>query len=237
MIERRDLSVVAKVIPIGLTLFPIGLLFGLLAAQVNWSAIDVLLMSIIGFTGSGQFAYLGFSSNGIDNSSIIVVFSLILGMNLRYIPMTLTASTPINVNFIGKVSLAHWLADESYALESKGDSVRDKGIIRIGILLFWCTSTVTGVLLESYLPQAVLNGLKDSTFPINAVLFSLGFINAKKFFTGFNHSRLWLALTIIFCCGISIFLFLLIGSVYFWPFSIVLVYIILSYYIGTEYDE
>jgi predicted branched-subunit amino acid permease len=37
---------------------PAGLLFCVLASKAHWTAIDVLLISAFGFTGSGQFALL-----------------------------------------------------------------------------------------------------------------------------------------------------------------------------------
>lgn len=106
-----------RIIPVGITLFPIGVFFGLLAAQANWSVIEVFLMSIIGFTGSGQFAFLGFANQGLQDISLFTVFLVILSMNLRYIPMSLSATQPLKTSILNKFFLAHWLADESYASE------------------------------------------------------------------------------------------------------------------------
>ncbi len=117
-------SIYKRIIPVGLTLFPIGLLFGIMAAQINWDYIDVFFMSLLGFTGSGQFLYLGYSYQGIESYEYLTVFIIILSMNLRYIPMTLSASSSIKCNVIKKGLLSHWLADESFAVERSNDSIK-----------------------------------------------------------------------------------------------------------------
>ena len=107
----------SRIMPVVLALSPIGLLFGILAGQADWSFLDVFFMSLIGFTGSGQFTYLGFAHPDNDTIEYFTVFLIILGINLRYIPMSLSASSSISGSIFIKTVLSHWLADESYAVE------------------------------------------------------------------------------------------------------------------------
>ena len=119
----------ARILPVVLALSPVGFLFGVLAGQAGWSSPDVFFMSLIGFTGSGQFAYLGFAHPDNEHIQYFTVFLIILCINLRYIPMSLSASTSIAGGALTKAFLSHWLADESYAVERKEDGTGEKAVI------------------------------------------------------------------------------------------------------------
>jgi len=230
---RALTSVLWRIVPVGLALTPIGILFGVLAAQVNWSPLEVFLMSLIGFTGSGQFAYLGFASKGIDLSSLGVAFLVILSMNLRYVPMSLSATAPLKVNLAGKVSLAHWLADESYATETPCDGLPSRFLIRGTILAFWCTSTAAGVVLAAFLPSSIKSALSGVTYPISAILFALGLLNIYAFIRDRRGAKIQLdtrqpeRLAIVIGFATVFALQQLLGPVYFWIPGIVVVYALL----------
>lgn len=226
-------SALARIVPVGLALTPIGILFGVLAAQVNWSPLEVFLMSLIGFTGSGQFAYLGFASKGIDASSLSVAFLVILSMNLRYVPMSLSATAPLRVNLAGKLSLAHWLADESYATEKLADSVANRFVIRGTILAFWCVSTAAGVVLSAFLPPSAKSVLAGVTFPISAILFALGLLNIYAFLRECRAAQAGARkvrpeVVAVVAGFVAVFVLQrLLGSVYFWIPGIVVAYVFL----------
>jgi len=216
-----------RIVPVGFALFPIGMLFGVLAAQANWSATEVFLMSVIGFTGSGQFAFLGFASQGLKNLDLVVVFLIILSMNLRYIPMSLSASHPLRVSVVNKFLLSHWLADESYASEHSNDSLSSRAIIRLCILAFWAVSTSAGVLLAFWLPTAVCDALAGVTFPINAILVALSVTNVKQFVSHPYVNKVKCLACFVLCISIVLLLQALLGMVYFWLPSIGICYFIL----------
>jgi len=226
-------SALLRILPTGLALTPIGVLFGLLAAQLNWSPLQVFLMSLIGFTGSGQFAYLGFASRGIDISSLGLAFLVILSMNLRYVPMSLTATAPLKVNLLGKVSLAHWLADESYASETQSDRLASRFVIRGTIVAFWCLSTAVGVALAAFLPPVLKSSLAGVTYPVSAILLALGLLNIYDFVRirrterAGRHATLSVRLAVVTGFVVVFVLQYLLGPVYFWIPGIVLVFILL----------
>jgi predicted branched-subunit amino acid permease len=230
-------EVIKRILPVGIALFPIGILFGLLAAQVNWHPLEVCLMSLLGFTGSGQFAFLGFVSKGMENFSLFTVFLIILSINLRYIPMSLSATQPLQASPLSKLFLAHWLADESYASEKVNDTVLNRVIIRGVILISWVISTSLGVMLDSLLPDGVRDALSGVSFPVSAILAALSFIHINEYIVQNGNARAKRGLSMLLCLAVILLLKAVLGLVYFWIPSIIVSYIILISLRGKEYYE
>lgn len=216
-----------RVFPVGLALMPIGALFGILAAQASWNVLDVFLISFIGFTGSGQFTFLLFSNQGLENVGLFSVFLIIFSINLRYIPMSLSASQPLPTSDFNKFFLAHWLADESYATEETYDDVKTRFVIRISIVLFWSFSTVIGVLLAFILPQFVNNLLVGLTFPVSVILSVLSFSRIKSYIVHKFEQKKQRLVQVMFCLVAAMVFITILGSEYFWIPSIIVSYLLL----------
>lgn len=206
-------SALQRVVPVGVALFPVGLLFGVLADQVDWGATDILLMSVIGFTGSGQFALLKFVQEGVGYG---VAFLIILCMNLRYVPMALSASRPLRVSGIKKFLMSHFVSDESYAAELRGDNLVQRATIRLTIVLFWTSSTVAGVVAATYVPAEIKPYVIGLTFPISALLFLLSAMNIGAFTGTEDGARLTRVAVIVVSTLASLGLILILGPRYFW---------------------
>lgn len=213
-----------RAVPVGLALAPIGLLFGILAAQSKWTALDVFLLSAVGFSGSGQFAFLGFFNQGLANVGLFAAFLVILSINLRYIPMSLSASQPLRTSVLKRFFLAHWLADESYATERLDDDLKARAIIRCGILLFWVVSTVVGVMISASLPASISKALAGLTFPVNAILVALSFAHIRHYCVHELEDRTRRMLLAGVCFIAALLLMRLVGAKYFWLPSIGLSY-------------
>jgi predicted branched-subunit amino acid permease len=217
----------SKIFPVALALLPIGFLFGLLAGQAHWSALDVFLISSLGFTGSGQFTFLSLSTNPLSSTDIFFAFLIILSLNLRYVPMSLSASRDIKTSFGIRMGLAHLLADESYALEQPKDTLKDKTLIRLCIFGVWVGSTVIGVLAADLIPSTIQDQLSGFTFPISAILFALALINIFSFLQQYPHAFKWLSVVICFIASFACLYFL--GTRYFWIPSIAMCFALLTY--------
>jgi predicted branched-subunit amino acid permease len=209
-----------RAVPVGLALAPVGVLFGILAAQSHWTALDVLLMSVVGFSGSGQFAFLGFFNQGLANVGLFAAFLVILSINLRYIPMSLSATQPLRTSRFKRFFLAHFLADESYATERSHDDLKARAVIRGGILLFWAVSTVAGAMLSAYLPSSVGKVLGGLTFPVSAILVALSFSHVRHYCAHAIDERTRRALRAGAGFAAALLLMRLIGAKYFWLPSI-----------------
>lgn len=228
---------IQRVFPVSLALSPIGFLFGVLAAQADWSALDVLFLSVVGFTGSGQFAFLGFFQQGVHTVGLAVVFLVILSMNLRYVPMALSASRPLQAPALYKTVLSHCLADESYATEQKTDDVRSRFLIRMSVFLSWVVSTTAGCYLSTFLPASVSKALVGFTFPISAILFSMSGLNLLSYVFDQGPASKSRARDVVLCVAVALVLMAVLGERYFWIPSIVLCYAILARSGGEARDE
>lgn len=224
--RNRVYQALGRAVPVGIALFPVGLLFGVLADQMNWRAHEILVMSVVGFTGSGQFAFLRFVQEEV---SYPVIFLVILCMNLRYIPMALSASRPLRIPRGPKAMMAHFVSDESYAAEAQDDDVRQRLAVRLTILVAWTSSTVAGVLAAGFIPEAVRPYFIGLTFPISALLFMLSAFNVVAFL---KPRAGWpvAGRTVGVVAGVAVALLLMavLGMRYFWIPSIAVSFIILS---------
>ena len=217
-----------RALPVGLALAPIGALFGILAAQNNWKVLDVFLLSLIGFSGSGQFAFLGFTSQGLAHVGLFAVFLIILSINLRYIPMSLSASQPLQTSLLKKLFLSHCLADESFAIERADDDVRTRATIRAVILLFWVLPAVAGTGLAALVPASINRVLTGLTFPVNAILVALSFAHVRSYCVGASGVNARRIIYIGCCVFAAVLLMKLAGAKYFWLPSIAASYLMLT---------
>lgn len=151
---------------------------------------------------------------------LFAAFLVILSINLRYIPMSLSATQPLRTSAPRRFFMAHWLADESYATEHANDDFKARAIIRCGILLFWVASTVAGVMVSSHLPASVSKTLAGLTFPVNAILVALSFSHVANYCSHKLEARARRALLAGGCFVAALLLMRLLGAKYFWLPSI-----------------
>ena len=145
---------------------------------MKWSAVDVFALSLFGFTGSGQFAYLALEREGV---AYVTAFAVILGMNLRYVPMCLSEPGRLGSTWYKRGFLGHFVSDESYALEMPSDAVGIRFAVRLGIATVWIASSTMGAASADMLPGLASIDTAELTFPINALLFSLAIDRSVAF--------------------------------------------------------
>jgi len=167
--EIKDSKFIVQAITVALGLFPIGIIFGILAQQSHWTWSDVFLLSVLGFSASGQFFYLKLASEQADMLSI---FFVILMLNIRYIPMSLAAWNASNKgNHLLRLFSSHFISDESFAIEAHGISIAKRIEVRCIILLAWVISTVLGVVTAAFIPAAwIIPFAQYLQFPASAIL-------------------------------------------------------------------
>ncbi|QIO06103.1 AzlC family ABC transporter permease [Acinetobacter shaoyimingii] len=209
-----------RTFPVCLALIPIGFLFGILAGQQGLNLISVLLLSIFGFTGSGQFIFLGFYQDHFLKIGYFTAFLIILSMNIRYIPMTLT-TIPAKAYPKSLMLYSHLLSDESFAVEKITDDYATHFKIRIYVFLTWVLSTIAGQMLSAFIPKEII-GLLNISFPIAATLFTLSLLNIQSKYI----NRKSIKLLILFL--LNLLLFMIIGANLFWLPAIIVNYFFLK---------
>ncbi|KYF55330.1 hypothetical protein BE08_13295 [Sorangium cellulosum] len=201
----------ARSAPIGVALFPVGVLFGLIAGRGGFRPLEVLLLSLLGFTGSGQFTYVKLAGEAVRWP---LIFAIVLLMNLRYIPMAFTAGRTAGGGALERAALAHFVSDESYAVERPEDGRLDRAAIRLCILATWVASTALGAVVSTSLPSGFDAALGQlAFFPASAQLIALGLIRARSFADQHGRTGAW---AIAAGAAAAFSALLLLGERYFW---------------------
>lgn len=101
-------------LPLTISIFAYGLVFGVLARQAGMTYSETLLMSAVVFAGSSQFAAVAMLSTGTGTLQIVAA---VLLLNLRHLLMGASLAPYLKEIRPWKLAvLAHGLNDESYAL-------------------------------------------------------------------------------------------------------------------------
>ena len=150
-------------VPYAAASFLLGLSFGVLARPVMGS-VAAIVMSVIVFAGSAQFAALAVLSAG--GGAIPAIIAGIL-LNLRFVPMGIAIAASLEHRAIGRALRGQALVDASWALANRGDGSFDVRLL-LGSTLAqypaWVLGTVAGVLAGGAISDPRSFGL-DAVFP------------------------------------------------------------------------
>lgn len=208
-----------RVWPTALAVVPISMLFGLLASQSRWDILDVLVVSLLGFTGSGQFALLPLASQGIGFFTMLLVA---VSINCRYVPIAFVGASRLPRRFWPRFWLAHMLGDEAYATEKEGDSVQNILVIRLTIFTAWIVSATAGVLVAGLIPSGLIDPAVNLGFPASMVLLYLSFGQLRARLADMSRMRRRQAAGFGLCIVVATGAIALLGPTYFWIPSIAL---------------
>lgn len=210
------IATLQRVGPIALAIVPVSMLFGVLAARADWSLLEILAVSALGFSGSGQFALLPLAE---ANAGFLTMLLVTASINSRYLPIAYASAGRLPVSVPQRALAAHMLGDEAYATEHEADSWRTVLLIRGTIFCAWVGSGLLGALLGQFIPADWIGENVNLGFPASVVLMYLSACQLK--------ARLWLVrsnaqgrpglLAVAgLCAGVALLLINLIGPLYFW---------------------
>jgi 4-azaleucine resistance transporter AzlC len=129
--------------------FVLSLSFGVLARQAGFSAVQAIVMSLIVFAGSAQFAAVSIVSGGGGVLSAIAAAGL---MNSRFLPMGIALAPSLPGGAARRAAQGQAVVDASWALASRGDGTFDRWQLfgtTAPQYVTWALGTVTGALLGS----------------------------------------------------------------------------------------
>lgn len=162
-----------RAIPIGLSIFTYGLVFGVLSGQAGLSTAEALLMSGLVYAGASQFVALGLWAQPLPVLAIVITTLIV---NLRHVLMG-AALGPwfLKLPPLKAYGTLFFMSDESWALTmaefAKGS--RDAGfLLGSGFVAFiaWLSATLVGRTLGSALGDPARWGLD---FAFTAVFIAL----------------------------------------------------------------
>lgn len=219
-------SVWRRVAPTALAIVPVSLLFGVLAERADWSLLEVALIGVLGFSGSGQFAVLPLEQSGAGFFTMLLVTASI---NSRYLPIAFTTAGRLPRPWGRKVLAAHMLGDEAYATEREQDGPGVVLLIRATIFLTWAAAGVLGALLGQLLPAQWVGAEVNLGYPASVVLMylSISQLRGRLLHVGERWLPMLGALTVCVLCAWGLIQWL--GPVYFWIPSVLLATLILTW--------
>lgn len=137
--------------------------FGVLARPVM-GPVAPIVMSIVVFAGSAQFAALAVLAAGGGAPAAILAGVL---LNLRFVPMGIAIAPSLRQRMLGRAARGQSLVDASWAMAQRGGGRFDTDFL-LGATLAqypaWVAGTVLGVLLGSSISDPKALGL-DAIFP------------------------------------------------------------------------
>ena len=159
--------------PYGVASLLLGFSFGVLARPVM-GPVAAIVMSVIVFAGSAQFAALAVLSAGGGAAAAIVAGIL---LNLRFVPMGIAIAPSLRHGRLGRVLRGQALVDASWALANRGEGRFDTEFL-LGSTLAqypgWVLGTVLGAVAGGAIGNPASLGL-DAIFPA----FFLGLLVAE----------------------------------------------------------
>jgi len=149
-------------VPIIFGYFPIGMAFGVLAAQEGLTRWEVFFMSLLVFAGSAQFIAVGMLAAGVSVAAIVFTTFLV---NARHILMS-AALSPYFKGFSPKTLflLGIGVTDEAFAVDMAEVKNRPRSAdfflaLHFTAQFFWVFSTVIGAVVGNLVPDPQSFGL------------------------------------------------------------------------------
>ena len=149
--------------PILLGVIPFGITCGIIGLTAGLTPAETFLMSLLVFAGASQFVAITMLGAGISSWGIIALTTLLI--NLRHLLMGASlAQYFLKQPLARQLLLSFLLTDEAYAItisriyQSGYSSAYHLGA-SLSLYVTWAVSTLTGVLVGSYIPDPLSWGL------------------------------------------------------------------------------
>lgn len=165
--------------PFAVTIFVLGISFGVLARSLGWGLVAPIVFSVIAFSSAAQFAVAAVLGSG-GGVFAAVVASVML--NARFGPMGLSVAPYLKGGFLRRALEGQAVLSTSWALASRGGGRYDREVM-IGATLpqfaAWIFGTAVGVLGGDFIGDPERLGL-DVIFPVFFLSLLTGELNNAR---------------------------------------------------------
>lgn len=169
-----------KSLPICIGYFPLGLAFGVIAQNYGMNPFEVGLMSVLLFSGSGQFITVAMMTIG---TSFLTILITILLVNSRY--MLFSAALSLHLKkfpswLVGIITAG--ITDETFVVATthfKENKPEASFWLALNVTshLSWICSTILGAFVGNFIPNMETFGLN---FALPAMFIALFFMTAEN---------------------------------------------------------
>lgn len=174
---------------------PLGIAFGLLMSQTDYSIITTPIMSIFIYAGAAQFLAVNFF---LENAAIFDVIFITFLMNSRHFFYGLSFLEKYRIDKWFRPYLIFSLTDETYGLlttvEIPKEIDRSKAYFFISFFnqFYWISGSIIGVLFG-----------KVITLDMTGLDFSLTALFIVLLIEQIKHRKKWIPFAIAFICSIA----------------------------------
>ncbi|HHV35953.1 MAG TPA: AzlC family ABC transporter permease [Syntrophomonadaceae bacterium] len=152
-----------EAIPIVLGYLPLGFAFGVLAKEAGMSVAQAVMMSVLCFTGAGQYIAIGIMQAG---GAVVTIIMANILVNLRYLLFS-TSTVPYlkdRVQPLVASLLSYGLTDETYAVamnhyQDHPATASYLAGLNLTSHMGWIGSTLLGAVLGSFITNTERLGL------------------------------------------------------------------------------
>jgi 4-azaleucine resistance transporter AzlC len=151
-------------VPIGVSIFAVGVAFGVFARSLGWGLFAPTVMSLAVFSGSAQFAVAGVVADGGSTSTALVAALLI---NARFIPMGIASASSLRGGRVRRAVEGQAVVDAGWALANNHDGTFDREFLLgffAAMVPAWIGGTWIGALVGNSFGDLNRFGL-DVVFP------------------------------------------------------------------------
>ena len=149
---------IIDVSPLMIPVVPFGLIFGVLAIDVGFTALETMGMSLIVFGGASQIVLLQLFSGG---ASSLVIISSVGAVNSRHLLYGAVVSEHLSdLKLIWKIIISYFLIDQAFAISNeylKKNKERNRYFHLIGggatCWIIWQSTTLLGIMLGAAIPE------------------------------------------------------------------------------------
>lgn len=155
---------VRAVAPLAVAVGGFGISFGVLARAAGMGVLAPIVMSMMTFAGSAQFAAISILEAGGTVATAVTAAVL---LNARYGPIGLSVAPSLRGGYLSRFLHAQLVVDETWAVAAEGEGRFDpRVLVGAGLTLYaaWVLGTALGVISGDLLGDPATWGL-DAAFP------------------------------------------------------------------------
>ena len=145
-------------IPVILGFIPVGIAFGVMARQANFTILQTCLTSLTVFAGASQMLAVSMT---LEGATILAIILATFILNLRHLIMSTVVMNKMEGRTSLKLIAAFGVTDESFAIFSETSKEKSNISYFFGLItvtyLSWNLGTFFGAVVSDFLPEIITN--------------------------------------------------------------------------------